>query len=76
MPSAFKRKKTALDRSVCLTHTVYKTAGHLADKEGALIMLKRLGMTSMSGALLLTAGCLQKETSLPSTSRRMAPSRG
>jgi hypothetical protein len=26
-------------------------------------MLKRLGMTVMSGAVLLTAGCLQKETS-------------
>ena len=33
------------------------------DQKGIIIMLKTLGMTVISGALLLTAGCLKKETS-------------
>jgi hypothetical protein len=33
------------------------------DPKGIIIMLKTLGMTVISGALLLTAGCLKKETS-------------
>ena len=39
-------------------------------------MLKRLGMAVISGALLLTAGCLQKETSHTLYLRRTGRSRG